>query len=34
VDFVVTPVIGTGWLILEDFLEADLGTNWQTAARI
>ena len=24
VDFVVTPVIGTGWLILEDFLEADL----------
>jgi hypothetical protein len=24
VDFVVTPVIGTGWLILEDFLEANL----------
>jgi hypothetical protein len=24
VDFVVTPVIGTGWMILEDFLEADL----------
>jgi hypothetical protein len=24
VDFVVTPVVGTGWLILEDFLEADL----------
>ena len=24
VDFVVTPVIGTGWLILEDFLEAEL----------
>jgi len=24
VDFVVTPVIGTGWMVLEDFLEADL----------
>jgi hypothetical protein len=24
VDFVVTPLIGTGWLILEDFLEAEL----------
>lgn len=24
VDFVVTPVIGTGWMILEDFIEADL----------
>jgi hypothetical protein len=24
VDFVVTPIIGTGWLILEDFLETDL----------
>jgi len=24
VDFVVTPVIGTGWLVLEDFIEADI----------
>jgi hypothetical protein len=24
VDFTVTPIIGTGWLILEDFLEADV----------
>ena len=24
VDFVVTPVIGTGWMILEDFIEAEI----------
>ncbi|MGA8035144.1 MAG: hypothetical protein WB985_04165 [Candidatus Acidiferrales bacterium] len=28
VDFVITPVVGTGWIVLEDAIEAELTDRW------